>query len=835
MKSIFYITLLLFSALLPPAVSGAELINFNVTFDDGPWRELLPPLWGASSSDLVERPGNGKALRLKPESNRSTQKFPYAGGTIQVKFDAANTEIKHHASAEWKVGLVQIYYFAGEKELGHQDIHCARQSSDWRSITFERPKFKVPASATHFQIRLSHYGVSGEFLIDNLKISISVPEKNLCGDQGFRGTPGLDHWFPLKEGKDWDRLAFASCSAEVDYRYGVLPGSRALHITGGPATVRSMSFPYNGEELLIGAWYRQQGIVTGSKSWCNAGIQIVLFDQYHKVIGHRDLTPLQPGSRPWSYVQDLLPAGKFGRAVKSFAIYVRSFDGGKGEVAVGEVALIRRDTGDSIPYDKTRAAVTVDATRPEATPIRPVWAGADLSYVHQVNEPPIRIALAGLRAAGVTHLRAREFMNGMHLISGWGDDGKPIFNFKQVDEALDYLVRDLGFDLTLTLESMPASIATQPDQSFKNHYPSKDYAKYEEAIAGLIAHWIERYGRETVGRWLFECWNEPSSSGFFKGTLDDYLKIVTHFFNALDKVEQRTGLRCRAATASDVAISPWYRPVWDQLRKTGQLKYASTVSMHVYGGYVSSFYSISYYLGEINRWRRERPELRDGELHITEYNGDSMSNRLNDRPAAAAYNIKANRLFLDSGVTQAYYFGVADFLYGQYDRHFKGGLGVYTRTGIAKPVLHSFRFLDRLRGGRRLPLVSTNDPLDGIAVLSEDGKSVRICLSSFAEADLDDVAPIAVRLNLRLPAGSGMPPGSVEALFFDEKTGNSHAEFIRLGSPESKPKDPLYQLLNPKVVPGRRQLDGGAVRNGVWTIEFTMPLNSGMLLEIPLR
>ena len=35
---------------------------------------------------------------------------------------------------------------------------------------------------------------------------------------------------------------------------------------------------------------------------------------------------------------------------------------------------------------------------------------------------------------------------------------------------------------------------------------------------------VERYGLPEVRQWHFEVWNEPDASGYFKGTLDEYLR-----------------------------------------------------------------------------------------------------------------------------------------------------------------------------------------------------------------------------------------------------------------------------------------------------------------------
>lgn len=63
---------------------------------------------------------------------------------------------------------------------------------------------------------------------------------------------------------------------------------------------------------------------------------------------------------------------------------------------------------------------------------------------------------------------------------------------------------------------MPKQLAKNPENTvFLKPMiisPPKSYEKWDNMIAVLMNHWIERYGHRTVRSWLFCVWNEPDTS-----------------------------------------------------------------------------------------------------------------------------------------------------------------------------------------------------------------------------------------------------------------------------------------------------------------------------------
>jgi len=54
--------------------------------------------------------------------------------------------------------------------------------------------------------------------------------------------------------------------------------------------------------------------------------------------------------------------------------------------------------------------------------------------------------------------------------------------------------------------------------------PPKDYAKWRELVRAVVAHLVERYGRDEVLTWYFEVWNEPDIA-YWHGTAEEYYRL----------------------------------------------------------------------------------------------------------------------------------------------------------------------------------------------------------------------------------------------------------------------------------------------------------------------
>lgn len=120
------------------------------------------------------------------------------------------------------------------------------------------------------------------------------------------------------------------------------------------------------------------------------------------------------------------------------------------------------------------------------------------------------------------------------------DTGQPVYDWTFVDLVFDTLLAhgcrpfvELGFmpqDL-----ADPACYDVAQDTWTHQHYrsygfacPPKDYQKWYALIFELVQHCLERYGAEAVSAWYWELWNEPDLSYYWKGTLEEFLKLYDY-------------------------------------------------------------------------------------------------------------------------------------------------------------------------------------------------------------------------------------------------------------------------------------------------------------------
>jgi xylan 1,4-beta-xylosidase len=105
--------------------------------------------------------------------------------------------------------------------------------------------------------------------------------------------------------------------------------------------------------------------------------------------------------------------------------------------------------------------------------------------------------------------------------------GNPEYNYQYIDALFDYLL-SINIRPFVELGFMPQALASGSQTIFwwkGNVTPPKSYEKWGALIRNLVQHWEQRYSRNEVKKWYFEVWNEPDLSGFFAGTLEDYLKL----------------------------------------------------------------------------------------------------------------------------------------------------------------------------------------------------------------------------------------------------------------------------------------------------------------------
>ena len=116
--------------------------------------------------------------------------------------------------------------------------------------------------------------------------------------------------------------------------------------------------------------------------------------------------------------------------------------------------------------------------------------------------------------------------------------GKPVYDWKILDGIFD-AYKAAGVKPMVELGFMPKDLAAKlpgkPDQPYQMHFPGdvlggasnnppKDYAKWQGLVQAVVAHLVERYGKNEVLTWYFEVWNEPDIS-YWHGTPEEYYRL----------------------------------------------------------------------------------------------------------------------------------------------------------------------------------------------------------------------------------------------------------------------------------------------------------------------
>ena len=822
----FYCIVILLTIVSLP-LQGASLIDLKINFENDSWKEFLSKAYGQAKYKTVEREKGNKCLQIPHGIMLRTKKFKYFKGKIKVSLKAKTTKIIP-GKRPWQAAWCSVYLLDGQdKEIGHHDIICTGKPTEWKKYSQTLKSIRKDVSG--FYITVGNVGKSGTLWIDDLDVKIEVDGKQLCGDPGFNGAFAVDHWYCPTEGTDWDKLKLAANTGKARYQTDRFPDSGKSLYMKNTATFQSSRYTYNGESLIFGGWVKQKNIKTGIRGWAESGVQLIFYNEQGRVIGHRDVSPLQTGSFKWQYFSTFIPAGSLRRDVAYIEIWPRIFEGATGEAWFDQLQLIKLSDSinDTMAYNTTKATITINANRPSSKIIRPVWNSTDISYFMAIKEEASKKALAMMRKNGVSVLRCREFLKGGKILKKINSNGTPVYDWRYLDSILDWAVKEQNFTLTATIESTPEQIASKPSRSFVNRNAPKNFKLWGKIAEDLVCHWIERYGLGKVKKWHFECWNEPIAASYYWGTAKQFVKIFNEYIDALKRVEQKYNTRLNIATFSGTAKTQWYKMIFDNLQKNGKLSNINMISMHIYGGYVNSFSCLKNYTKRIQSLVALYPELKEAPLILTEVNATSMANSLNDSSVAAAWNVKANLVYLDNRVKAGYFFSAIDYLYNRsnQEKYFCGYLGAFTKAGTPKPVFNSIILLNKLRGGMRIPLKSSNEPIDGIAVRDKD--KVKILLTSFDETKLHK----NINSKIETVISWNTKGKNIQATLYrvDKNHANSYTTWLKMGKPKiSKATSIKLEKAN-QLIP--EKFTNFEIKNNKLKFNLSMPVNSILYLE----
>jgi len=505
----------------------------------------------------------------------------------------------------------------------------------------------------------------------------------------------------------------------------------------------------------------------------------------------------------------------------------------------------------SAPLASTQspATITVDFAN-KVGPYKPIysWFGYDeANYTTMRNGKVLLRELRDLSPVPV-YIRAHHLLtsgNGKAELkfsstNVYREDasGKPIYDFTILDDIFDEY-KAAGVRPMVEFGFMPKDLAAElPGRSeYQVHYPKstisgasnnppKDYAKWGELIRVITAHFVERYGKETVLQWYFEVWNEPDID-YWHSAPEDYWKLYDYAVAGVKSVLPG------ALVGGPATTSPSNQKAYNYLKgflnhvqsgksfadgKSIPLDFISfhakgrptIVDQHVTMGIKHEladadrgFYLISQY-----------PKYRNLPIILSEADPEgcaACSSRVNPAnnyrngtlyPAYTATAFKA--LFDLQDKHKVNLLSMLSWSFEFEDKDYFEGFRSLSTNGINKPVLNLFRMLGLMSGARvdatsnaSVPLetlVSTGvrDKNDVDAMAAIDDRKATVLLWNYHDADTAAAAtPTSVKLR-------GLPNGVKRVLVqhyrIDDTHSNAYTAWKAMGAPQRPTAEQYTQL-----------------------------------------
>jgi xylan 1,4-beta-xylosidase len=409
--------------------------------------------------------------------------------------------------------------------------------------------------------------------------------------------------------------------------------------------------------------------------------------------------------------------------------------------------------------------------------------------------------------------------------------GSGKFNFLYVDQIYDFML-DQGVRPFVELSFMPEAFASSANRVFAykgNTSPPRNWKDWHDMVGAFTDHCVKRYGIGEVSGWKFEVWNEPNIP-FWAGTQEEYFELYRQSALAIKSVDKRLQVGGPATAQLD-----WIPDLIQYcVRKNMPLDFVSThvypndPQRHIFGR--DNLYSFEQVIprgvAQIKN-QVESSAMPHLPVWITEWSSQN--------PAFIADTIK-NCI----GLTEAMSYWTFSNVFeenGVPSGIFNSTFGLLDQWGIARPSLHSFKFLHKL-GDKQLSVA--NGPV--LATQREDG-SLAIMVwnlipakESSALANGNPAAASAggsgstgkdLTLNLRLSGLAGRKQVQVSRV--DDKIGSAIPAWEAMGSPKYPSQDQLKQLRIAAELPKPKlqKLAAGEPAE----LSITLPPNGIALLE----
>jgi xylan 1,4-beta-xylosidase len=288
------------------------------------------------------------------------------------------------------------------------------------------------------------------------------------------------------------------------------------------------------------------------------------------------------------------------------------------------------------------------------------------------------------------------------------EDGKTVYNWAKIDKLYDDLLArhirpfvELGFT--------PKALATSENSIFYWHgntsHPKPD--GWRDLVNAFILHIEARYGKDEVGTWFFEVWNEPNLSGFWEGgDQQAYFALYDLTSKTIKSVDPN--LRVGGPSTAGAA---WVPEFLAHVKQSGAaVDFVTTHTYGVQGGFLDEDGKSDTKLdpspdaitGDVKRVRAQIaaspfPSLP---LYFSEWSTSYTPRDLvHDSYISAPYIL--TKLKASQGLAQGMSYWTYTDLFeepGPPTAAFQGGFGLLNPQGIRKPAFFAYKYLHALEG-----------------------------------------------------------------------------------------------------------------------------------------
>jgi xylan 1,4-beta-xylosidase len=385
-------------------------------------------------------------------------------------------------------------------------------------------------------------------------------------------------------------------------------------------------------------------------------------------------------------------------------------------------------------------------------------------------------------------------------------------------------------------------LGREPYESGAWKEPPKDLGRWGELVGAFVRHLVERYGEREVATWRFELWNEPDIPHYWRGSFEEYAELYEVTVAAAKGAFAGAQVGGPATTGFGAEFLDRFLTHLDQSGTS-----ADFLSFHTKGAFFTprrlynpflepnrESHSTARMLREIGESLaviQRHPKFREVPVYVDEC----------DPAVGTIYGVYDNPNFVITN-GEHYPTFVAQLIgklldeeqieyithwsfYFEGKRWFEGNRTLVDNENVEKPILNGLRLLERLAGGQRLAVNSSDERVGGLAVRADDG--LLALLWHHDDAWWAEAEPAELEIEL---GGLATEATSATLWRIDREHANTFRAWQALGSPDDPTPEQVEQIraagqLRPEQLPLERS-DGGT------RARLRLPLHGLALVEV---